>query len=258
MKRVPILNGQFDAVTFGETLEWIKQVIHRGDRGYISTVNVAILMMMRSNELLQRIVEQSGLIVADGQPLVWASRWLSQPLPERVTGVDLVEAIAATAAAEGFGIYLMGAEKATIEKVSNLLKTRYPNLRLCGFDDGYFGPEKAGDRARAIRESGAQILLVGMGVPRQEVFLAEQWASLGVNVALGVGGSFEVLAGHKTRAPRWIQQSGLEWLYRLLQEPRRLMGRYLSTNSAFIYYLLQELVRTKWLSLTLRTTPKAS
>ena len=241
-QRISILNSSFDPLTTQETVEWAMQLIQSGQRAYICTVNVAILMMMRSNPRLAEFINKAGLIVADGQPLVWTSQWLDKALPERVTGVDLIDALAAKAEQEGLGIYLLGATSEAIADAAYSLQSKYPHLKICGFDDGYFSASEAEKRVAAIRQSGAHILIVGMGVPRQEIFLEEHWANLGVNLAIGVGGSFEVLAGRKKRAPLWMQQAGLEWLFRLLQEPGRLWKRYLVTNSQFIYELLREMV----------------
>ncbi len=238
MNRKKILNGSFDSVTTAETSDWATQLIKLGERGYICTVNVAILMMMSADSQLQRFVEGASLVVADGQPIVWASRLLSQALPERVTGIDLIDSLAVRAEKEQFRIYLLGATQEVITTAAANLKSRYPKLDICGFDDGYFSASETSERVQAIRQSGAQILIVGMGVPRQEVFLEENWSDLGVNLAIGVGGSFDVIAGKKKRAPLWMQTTGLEWLYRLIQEPQRLWKRYLVTNLQFIYRLL--------------------
>ncbi|MDJ0899160.1 MAG: WecB/TagA/CpsF family glycosyltransferase [Xenococcus sp. MO_188.B8] len=238
MNRKKILNGSFDSITTAETSDWATQLIKLGERGYICTVNVAILMMMSADSQLQRFVERASLVVADGQPIVWASRLLSQALPERVTGIDLIDSLAVRAEKEQFRIYLLGATQEVITTAAANLKSRYPKLDICGFDDGYFSASETSERVQAIRQSGAQILIVGMGVPRQEVFLEENWSDLGVNLAIGVGGSFDVIAGKKKRAPSWMQTAGLEWLYRLIQEPQRLWKRYLVTNLQFIYRLL--------------------
>ncbi len=237
MNRKTILNGSFDPVTTAETSDWATRLIKLGERGYICTVNVAILMMMSADSQLQKFVERASLVVADGQPIVWASRWLSQALPERVTGIDLIDSLAARAEKEQFGIYLLGATQEVIATTVTNLKLRYPQLNICGFDDGYFSATETSERVQAIRQSGAQILIVGMGVPRQEIFLEENWSDLGINLAIGVGGSFDVIAGKKKRAPLWMQKVGLEWLYRLIQEPQRLWKRYLVTNFKFIYLL---------------------
>jgi len=200
--------------------------------------------MMRSDAKLQRFVDQAALVVVDGQPLVWASHLQDDPLPERVTGVNLVEELCALATREGFGVYLLGARRAVIEVAAKRLVDRYPGLDVCGIADGYFEATEAPQRAKAIRESGAKILIVGMGVPRQEEFLESQWDELGIQLAIPVGGSFEVIAGTARRAPVFLQRMGLEWSFRLAQEPRRLWKRYLLTNTQFVFHLLRSAVRS--------------
>jgi N-acetylglucosaminyldiphosphoundecaprenol N-acetyl-beta-D-mannosaminyltransferase len=242
MTRVSLLGVPFDALTLRETVEAVVETIRNGERGHIATVNVAILMMLRSDPMLARFVRESRIVVADGQPLVWSSLLQGTPLPERVTGVDLVTELSQRAAAEGYRVYLLGAAREVVDELARRLKARSPSLQIAGVDDGYFPWEQAPARAQAIAASGAQILFVGMGVPRQERFLQDYWGQLGINVAIGVGGSFDVLAGLRSRAPRWVQAIGMEWFYRLAQEPRRLFLRYLITNSKFIYLMSKSLI----------------
>lgn len=237
MKRVRLLNCAFDPLTFSQTVDTIFTGLQQKKRGWLCTVNVAILMMMRSNHRLQRFVDRASLIVADGQPLVWFGPLFNAPIPERVTGVDLIGELCARAARDGVGVYLLGGTQEIVGRVARRLQTANPTLKLT-FADGYFVASEAPVRAAAIAASGAQILLVGMGVPRQEQFIEEQWDTLGVGMAIGVGGSFDVLAGVRQRAPLWVQKIGMEWFYRLIQEPRRLFKRYLVTNSQFLALVL--------------------
>jgi N-acetylglucosaminyldiphosphoundecaprenol N-acetyl-beta-D-mannosaminyltransferase len=242
---VAVLDGRFDAVTQREVVEWAADWIRSGRRGWICTVNVAILMALRADPRLAGFVDRAALVVADGQPIVWLSRLGGRSLPERVAGVDLIDALAARAATDGVPVYLLGARPAVIERAAARLAARHPRLVIAGVADGYFGPDHAAARARAIAASGARLLLVGMGVPRQERFLEEYWDALGVSLAIGVGGGFDVLAGLRRRAPRWCQRAGLEWLYRLVQEPRRLGTRYLVTNTQFLCRVAGDLLRPR-------------
>jgi len=242
-----ILNSRFDITTLSGAVEHAIDRIEAGERGWICTVNVAVLMMMRSDPFLQSFVDRSMAVVADGQPIVWASKWFGQRLPGRVTGVDLVHELSDAAAEAGFGIYLLGATQEVVEQLADQLRLDVPGIDVRGVADGYFDAGDAPARAAAIRESGAKILFVGMGVPRQERFIDEHWDDLGVNFAIGVGGSFDVLAGLRSRAPRFVQRVGLEWLYRLVQEPRRLAKRYLVTNSLFTYHVVRDVTR-QWLA----------
>lgn len=236
MKRAQILNATFDPLTLAQTADTAFQMLESRKRGWLATVNVSILMMMRSNERLQGFVDRAALVVADGQPLVWCSRWLGQRLPERVTGVDLVDALCQRAAAEGKRVFLLGSKHATVEMLAGKLRARHRNLQI-DFADGYFRGEGSEARVALINASGADILFVGMGVPLQEYFLEEHWDRLNVGLAIAVGGSFEVLAGQRLRAPRWVQRVGMEWLFRLVQEPRRLFSRYVVTNTQFLWFL---------------------
>ena len=241
-RRVRCLNARFDALTLPETVEAIFSMLAKGPHGWLCTVNVAILMMMRSDERLQAFVDRAVLTVADGQPLVWLARLLGDPLPERVTGIDLVDRVCARAAREGKRVYLLGATHDIVAEAAKRLRARHAGLRI-DYGDGYFGPSEAVARAARVRATGAQILFVGMGVPRQERFLEEQWETLRVRLAIGVGGSFDVLAGARLRAPGLVQKMGLEWLFRLAQEPGRLYRRYRVTNGEFLRLALDELLK---------------
>lgn len=239
--RVRILNAGFDAVVPDEAVQAVFQMLRTRSRGWVCTVNVATLMTMRTNQRLQAFVDRAFLVVADGQPLVWCAPLFGGRLPERVAGIDLIDRLCAVAAREGHGVYLLGSTPPLLRRTVETLRRRHPGLRIDGAD-GYFGPEAASARADAVRASGAGLLLVGMGTPRQEEFIAEHWERLGVDVAIGVGGSFDVLAGARLRAHPWLRRAGLEWMVRLAQEPRRLLPRYLVTNTMFCFLILAALV----------------
>jgi N-acetylglucosaminyldiphosphoundecaprenol N-acetyl-beta-D-mannosaminyltransferase len=234
-----ILNGRFDRLSADQVVEQLNQAIRAGERSVLCTVNVAVLMMMRSNARLQRFVDSSRWVVADGQPLIWASHLGQQPLPERVTGIDLIDLLCARASRDNVGVYFLGADEKTARTTADVLRCRHPGLDVRGYADGYFSPEQAQARARDVAESGAELLLVAMGVPRQEYFIEDQWENLGARVVIGVGGSFDVIAGLRKRAPLYIQRAGFEWAYRLAQEPRRLFNRYLVTNSQFLSLIIR-------------------
>lgn len=235
-----ILNSRFDEVSTDEVADDVIDMIKAGERGWLCTVNVAILMMMQEDPLLQRFVDAARFVVADGQPLIWASQFAIRPLPERVTGVDLVEELCARAAKNDIGVYLLGAKREIVDVVEQKLKERHEGVKIVGVDDGYFTWDEAPERAAAVKKSGAQILIVAMGVPRQEKFIEEFWEDLGANFAIGVGGSFDVVAGLRTRAPAIVQKVGMEWAFRMVQEPRRLFKRYLMTNSKFLWQMTKE------------------
>ncbi len=232
-RRVHLLNGRFDALTEQECVAAIVDRCRRGERGWVTTVNVAILMMMRQDPKLQSFVDRGALNVVDGQPIVWLGRLLRRPVPQRVAGIDLVGHLCAAAAAEGLQLFILGGTPEVIDTVGERLRAEHPGLQL-EWADGYFTADEAPVRAAAVGATRPDILLVGMGVPRQERFIDEQWELLGCTVAIGVGGSFDVLSGLRRRAPEWMQDRGLEWIYRLRQEPRRLFMRYLTSGSRFL------------------------
>ena len=230
--RVQILNAAFDPLSREEVVRAIFHAIDTGRRGWLCTVNVSMLMLMRDSAWLQGFVNRAALVVADGQPLVWCAPLFGGDLPERVTGIDLIDSLCSRAAAEDKSVYCLGASPPLLRATLARLRARHPGLRIDGAD-GYFDASLATARAEQICASGADLLFVGMGCPRQELFISEQWDRLGVGMAIGVGGSFDVLGGARYRAHRWIGHIGLEWLVRLLQEPRRLARRYLVTNTKF-------------------------
>lgn len=243
-----LLGCNFDEVTQEGAVKWSEDWLANSETsGYITTVNVAILMMMRSDKTLTKFIENSALVVADGLPLIWLSKLLGRPLPERVAGIDLMQDMVRNAAETGKSVYLMGAKPGTVKKVAERFKTENPDLILAGVDDGYYTKEQEAERVKNIRESGADLLVVAMGVPRQENFLNDNWDNLGVKLAIPVGGSFDVIAGETKRAPVWMQKTGMEWFYRMCQEPRRLFKRYLVTNTQFIGLGLMSIFQTKLL-----------
>lgn len=243
-----LLGCNFDEVTQEGAVKWSEDWLANSETsGYITTVNVAILMMMRSDKTLTKFIENSALVVADGLPLIWLSKLLGRPLPERVAGIDLMQDMVRNAAETGKSVYLMGAKPGTVKKVAERFKIENPDLILAGVDDGYYTKEQEAERVKNIRESGADLLVVAMGVPRQENFLNDNWDDLGVKLAIPVGGSFDVIAGETKRAPVWMQKTGMEWFYRMCQEPRRLFKRYLVTNTQFIGLGLMSIFQTKLL-----------
>lgn len=243
-----LLGCNFDEVTQEGAVKWSEDWLANNETsGYITTVNVAILMMMRSDKTLTKFIENSALVVADGLPLIWLSKLLGRPLPERVAGIDLMQDMVRNAAETGKSVYLMGAKPGTVKKVAERFKTENPDLILAGVDDGYYTKEQEAERVKNIRDSGADLLVVAMGVPRQENFLNDNWDDLGVKLAIPVGGSFDVIAGETKRAPVWMQKTGMEWFYRMCQEPRRLFKRYLVTNTQFIGLGLMSIFQTKLL-----------
>jgi N-acetylglucosaminyldiphosphoundecaprenol N-acetyl-beta-D-mannosaminyltransferase len=238
--RASVLGCEIDRLDMQQTLDACKRAIASGEYLQHMAINAAKLVAYQDDPRLREIVRECGLVNADGQAVVWASRILGDPLPARVAGVDLMQELLSLAAQEGYGVYILGARAEVLGRAIDQIRTMHPRLRIAGYRDGYFEDAEADAVARSIRSSEAQILFVAISSPRKEYFLGAHGPTLGVPLVMGVGGSIDVIAGVTTRAPALMQRLGLEWLYRLLQEPRRLASRYISTNVRFVALVLRE------------------
>jgi N-acetylglucosaminyldiphosphoundecaprenol N-acetyl-beta-D-mannosaminyltransferase len=231
---VEVLGCRIDRLDMEQTVDRCKRIIDGSGYGQHLAVNAAKLVAMNENPELRAIAEGCDVVSADGQSVVWASRLLGDPLPSRVAGIDLMHRLFELAESEGYRIYILGATSQVLMGAVERLRAIHPRLTLAGYRDGYFEDEDASSVAREIRASRAEILLVAMSSPRKEQWLGEYGRQSGVSFAMGVGGAIDVVAGHTRRAPHAWQRLGLEWMYRLLQEPRRLLRRYLETNLRFV------------------------
>jgi N-acetylglucosaminyldiphosphoundecaprenol N-acetyl-beta-D-mannosaminyltransferase len=242
-ERSELLGLSFDAVTMelavARCLEFCraKRASHT-----IITANASHLCMLRHNAELASACRAAQLTVADGMSVVWALRASGQPAPERVAGIDLMDRLLAAAAKHHLSVYFLGARREVVEALEKKSRVRYPGLEIAGFHDGYFGPQHHQAIVAEIRASGAHILFVGMPSPFKETWCERHRERLNIPVIIGVGGSFDVLAGYIKRAPRWVQSAGLEWFWRLLMEPRKLWRRYLTTNTEFVWLAGWEIV----------------
>ena len=242
-KSVEIIDCKFSPVTYGDVWQWSRQILSSSSRGIITTVNVAILMSMRSNPDLKRFIDHSALTVADGQPIVWVSKLLRKPVPERVTGVDLIPGLCKAAAECHQPVYFLGSEPEVVIEVVRRMKQHVPHMIVAGIQHGYFPKDKTAEVIASINHSNAGLLFVGLGCPQQEAFLEEHWEQLNVKLAVPIGGAFDMLTDRKRRAPMWMREAGLEWLWRLYLEPRRLARRYAVSNSMFIWLSIKALVQ---------------
>jgi len=196
---------------------------------------------MRRDPVLAADVSSSDLVGIDGMGIVWGARSLGIPVGERVPGIDLLVELLAICANNGFKPFFLGGTNAVVNAAANQVRAKYPTIHFAGLQDGYFGPGQEADVVNQIRNSGADCLFIGMPTPRKERFLASYRDTLNIPFIMGVGGSFDVLAGTVSRAPARMQALGLEWLYRIYQEPRRMWWRYAKTNTLFAGILLREL-----------------
>lgn len=246
MNKINILNTSIHNLTTQETLQIIDNTISEGKQLHHVVVNAGKIVAMQTDLQLRQSVNESDLINADGQAVVWASKVLGKPLKERVSGIDLMIHLVALAHKKNYKIFFLGAREEIVEKVVNIYSEQYsPNI-IAGYRNGYFKKEEEKDIARQIADSGAQILFVAISSPTKENFLFENKELLQkVNFFMGVGGSFDVVAGKVKRAPLWMQKAGLEWFYRFAQEPKRMWKRYLVGNSKFIALVIKEALTRK-------------
>ena len=243
VERAKLLGLSFDAVTMetavARCVEFCRapRVSHT-----VVTANAHHLCLMRRDPELASACRAAHLTVADGMSVVWALRASGQPAPERVAGVDLMARLLAAAGKHRLRVYFLGARREVVTDLVKICRVRYPDVQTVGFRDGYFGPEDDQAIVEEIRASGAHILFVGMPSPFKETWCERHRERLDVPVIMGVGGSFDVLAGYIRRAPLWMQSLGLEWFWRLQMEPRKLWKRYLTTNSEFVWLAGREIV----------------
>jgi N-acetylglucosaminyldiphosphoundecaprenol N-acetyl-beta-D-mannosaminyltransferase len=248
MKRVNICNVPVDALTFQQTISKIDQAIVEKRSIHHVAVNAAKLVNAQKDPELKASIINCDIINADGQAVVWAARFLNKHLPERVAGIDLMQALVKLSAQKNYRIFFLGAKEEIVNQVVATYSSLYGKEIIAGYCNGYFRQEDEAAIAKQIADSGADILFVAMGTPKKEIFLNTYKSVINVPFIMGVGGSFDVVAGFVKRAPMWMQRSGLEWFYRVLQEPRRMWKRYLVTNSVFIYLVLKEKFFSKNLS----------
>jgi len=209
----------------------------------VVTMNAALLCMIRRDEELRTACRGGDLIVADGVPVVWTSRLAGRPLPEKVSGADLMPRLLAEGAARGLSVYLLGARSEVVEDLVRFCHRNHPGLRVAGWRDGYFGASDHASIVAEIARLAPHMLFVGMPSPFKETWCERHRIALGVPVIMGVGGTFDVLAGYVRRAPRLLQEVGMEWFWRLAMEPRKMWRRYLYTNTEFLGLAAQEVLR---------------
>lgn len=243
---VPVLGLPLSPLTMDEALEACNSAIDRRERLLIGVLNAAKLVNLGRDDELHQSMLECDMILADGQSIVWASRLLRNPLPERIAGIDLFYSLLRNGSEKCRSVYLLGARQQVLDRVQSEISRRWPGIRIVGAHDGYFPTEQEASIAAEIRDAKPDMLFLAMTSPKKENFLARYGPSLNVPVVHGVGGSFDVLAGVTRRAPRLMQRAGLEWAFRLAQEPRRLGPRYFRTNVEFMKLLTRDLSENRY------------
>lgn len=223
-----------------ETVVAIARLIEEGGSHYAAVLNAAKIVAANKDDALKRALLEADLVTADGMSVVWASRLLGQSLKQRVTGIELFGRLVRLASERGWKVYFLGACDESVSGVVARFTSEYPALRVAGYHNGYFDVSESAAVAEVIRQSSADLLFVAMGSPAQECWIMANLERTGARFALGVGGSFDHVTGLARRAPVWMQRTGLEWLYRLIREPRRLWRRYLVGNTVFVWLVIRQ------------------
>lgn len=221
MKQLNILGVRVDAVTATEALQQITDYIQSGLPHQIVTANAEIIYQASKNDKMKQVINNASMVTADGSGVVWASRQLGQPLAERVTGIDLVNSICQQSAQKGWKIYILGSAPGVADQAAANIQAKYPGCNIIGTHHGYFDAKEEKAVLAQIAASKPDVLFVALGAPKQEYWIVQHQPKLNIPVAMGIGGSMDVLSGNVKRAPQWMQKMSLEWLYRLIIQPTR-------------------------------------
>lgn len=238
MTRMRLMNTEIDNLTMDEILDAIDSLIKEDNCSYVVTPNVDHIVQLEKDEELKRVYENASLILTDGKPLIWISNWYKTPIKEKISGSDLFPRVCDLAAKKGYTMYLLGAAEGVADKAAKNLMDKYKGLNIVGTYSPPFGFEK--DKVelkkieRQIQEVHPDILIVGLSCPKQEKYMYHHCKELDVPISFGLGASIDFEAGNIKRAPRWMSEHGLEWLYRITQDPKRLAKRYLVDDMKII------------------------
>lgn len=231
MSRIKFLNIEVDNLTMSEAIEATDEIIKNRKPSYIVTPNVDHIVKLETDIEFQEVYKNADLILTDGMPLIWISRLKGNPIKEKVSGSDFFPKVCELARDKGYSVFLLGAAEGVADKAAENLKEKYNGLNIVGTYSPSYGFEKKGDEIKKIiniiNEVKPDILAVGLGAPKQEKFLYKYKDKLNVPISLAIGASIDFEAGNINRAPRWMQNCGLEWFYRLCKEPKRMFKRYI-------------------------------
>lgn len=243
--RYPILNTYVNAISMEETVAEVDKIINAKKPTQHVVINALKVNLMNEDDKLREIVNECPLINADGASIVWAAKKLGVPLKERVAGIDLFLRLVREASEKGYKIYLFGAKEEVVQKVRNIFEEQYPLLNIVGVRNGYFEEKDEPQIVADIASSGADMMFVAFSSPKKEFWANKYLHQLNIPFVMGVGGSFDVVAGVTSRAPKWMQDHGLEWFYRFIQEPKRMFKRYIVGNVKFVSYVYKERKKLK-------------
>lgn len=231
MSRMKFMNTEIDNLTMQEALQAIDELINKNDSSYVVTPNVDHIVQLETNKELQKVYANASLILTDGKPLLWIAKWYGTPIKEKISGSDLFPLLCKMAAEKGYTMFFLGAAEGVAAKAAENLMKRYKGLQVVGTYSPPYGfekdPEEMNKIKAMIKGAHPHILIVGLGCPKQEKFMYYHCKELGVPISFGLGASFDFEAGNIKRAPKWMADHGLEWLFRITQDPKRMAKRYL-------------------------------
>ena len=231
MARMSFMNTELDNLTMGEALDEIDRLIQRNCPAYVVTPNVDHIVRLEQGDTFAEAYKNADLILADGKPLLWIAKWYGTPIKEKISGSDLFPKLCEMAVQKGYSMFFLGAAEGVAAKAADNLTKKYPGLKVVGTYSPPYGFEKIPNEMeyieQMIKAAHPHILIVALGSPKQERFLFLNRERLNVPISLGLGASLDFAAGNLKRAPKWMSEHGLEWLFRLIQEPKRLAKRYL-------------------------------
>ncbi len=247
--RVNICGIQIDNVTMAEVMDEMNRLIQERKLSYIVTPNADHIVKLQKDQEFRRIYEDAALVLADGMSLIWAGMFLGTPLREKVSGSDLLPEFCRVAAKKGHRLFFLGGREGAAKQAKEVLEKLYPGIKIVGAYAPPMGFEKNPDECQKIetmiKEASPDALFVGLGAPKQERWIYNNYRKLNIPVSAGIGVSFEFMAGIVKRAPRWMCDTGVEWLWRLLMEPKRLWKRYLVEDPIFFWFVLQQKILRK-------------
>ncbi|HJX45931.1 MAG TPA: WecB/TagA/CpsF family glycosyltransferase [Patescibacteria group bacterium] len=242
--KVNILNIQVYNFTTDEAIKRIEVLTKAGKQRFVVTPNVDHIMKLQNDAEFRQIYDNASLVLADGMPLIWASKFLGTSLKEKISGSDLFPKLCKVAAEKGYRLFFMGGRPGAALKAAEVLRDRYPDIQIVGTYSPPFGFENDREEndkiVRAIKNAKPDILFVGLGAPKQEKWIYKYRNDYQVPMSIGVGVSFEFVSGMVKRAPLWMQRVGLEWFWRLMMEPKRLWKRYLVDDPVFFWLVLKQ------------------
>lgn len=238
MSKMKFMNIEIDNFTMEETLDAVDNIIQQNECAYVVTPNVDHIVQLEKDKELQAVYKNASLVLTDGKPLIWISKLYRTPIKEKISGSDLFPLVCKMARDKKYKMFFLGAAEGVADKAAENLKKRFPGLKVVGTYSPQYGFEKdkkmMQEIIEMIKEKKPDILIVGLGCPKQEKFMYNYCKELQVPISFGLGASFDFEAGNIKRAPKWMSNHGLEWLYRIFQDPKRLAKRYLVDDIAIV------------------------